>query len=331
MGYTFKTDLADKRNYGAKRSLDEIEIIVLHFTANDGDSDEANGNYFENNYVGASAHYFVDDDSVTQSVPDDHVAFSVGGNKWNDCAKTGGGKFYGVATNQNTLSIEICDDVKNGVIYPSAKTIENAIAFTKAKMKEYNIPKERVIRHFDVNGKHCPAYWCATAEKDKKWKEEFWNKLTNEPKKETVYYRVQLGAFLKRENGENMLSKVKKAGFEAIMVKIGNYYKIQVGAFTVKKNAENQLKKLEAAGFDGFVTTQAGTIVAVDSYYPKYTGNSYGIDTVFEAIGVPSIYRGEPKNRKPVAAANGIKNYTGTAAQNKKLVTLAKEGKLKKV
>ena len=177
MAYTLKKNLANKSNYGAARSLDKIKYIVIHYTANDGDTDENNGKYFANNKVGASAHYFVDDDSVTQSVPDNFVAWAVGGAKYPSCATTGGGKHYKKCTNTNSISIELCDDVKNGTIYPSAQTIENAIAFTKAKMAEYNIPKENVIRHFDVVGKLCPAYWCGTVAKDSKWLTDFWNKL----------------------------------------------------------------------------------------------------------------------------------------------------------
>lgn len=177
MAYEFKTKLANKSNYGAKRSTDKIRYIAIHFTLNDGDTDENNGKYFANNKVGASAHYFVDSDSVTQSVPDNYVAYSVGGNKYSNCATTGGGSFHKKCTNTNSLNIELCDDVKNGTIYPSAQTIANAVELTKAKMKEYGIPKENVIRHFDVTGKSCPAYWCGTAEKDAKWLSEFKNKL----------------------------------------------------------------------------------------------------------------------------------------------------------
>lgn len=66
-------------------------------------------------------------------------------------------------------------------------------------------------------------------------------------------------------------------------------------------------------------------------YYPKYTGNSYGIDTVFKAIGVPENLRGKPKNRKPIAVKNGIVNYTGRIDQNLKLIALAKKGTLKRI
>lgn len=177
MAYILKTQIANKANYGAYRATSKIKYIAIHYTANDGDTDENNGKFFADRIVEASAHYFVDDDSVTQSVPDNYVAWAVGGGKYNDCNITGGGALYGKVTNTNSISIELCDDVKNGVVYPSAKTIENALALTRELMKKYNIPKENVIRHFDVNGKPCPAYWCGTAEKNAKWLSEFKNKL----------------------------------------------------------------------------------------------------------------------------------------------------------
>ena len=79
MGYKLKTNIAKRANYGSKRNTSVIKFLVYHYTANDGDTDEANANYFHNNVVKASAHRFVDDDSVTISVPDNYVAWSVGG------------------------------------------------------------------------------------------------------------------------------------------------------------------------------------------------------------------------------------------------------------
>ena len=154
-----KTNLSNPKNYGNKRSTSNIKYLVYHYTANDGDTDEAKGNYFKNNFVGGSAHYFVDDDSVTQSVPDNYVAWSVGGSKYNDCAKTGGGKLYGIVTNFNSISVEMCDTKKDGKIMASEATLANAVKLGKKLMKKYNIDIDHVIRHFDVNGKHCPAYF----------------------------------------------------------------------------------------------------------------------------------------------------------------------------
>lgn len=164
-----KQQLANKENYGDIRSIVVIRYIVIHYTANDGDSDEGNANYFKNHIVKASAHYFVDDDSITQSVPDNRVAYSVGRARY----ANGGGRLYGSVTNQNSISIELCDTVKNGIIRPTDKTINNAIDLVRDLMFKYNIPVENVIRHYDVNGKPCPAYWIS----DPIWKDEFWNKI----------------------------------------------------------------------------------------------------------------------------------------------------------
>lgn len=71
--------------------------------------------------------------------------------------------------------------------------------------------------------------------------------------------------------------------------------------------------------------------VVKDTYYPKYTGKSIVLDTILKEIGVPEKYRGSYKNRKPLAEANGISNYTGAILQNSKLKSLAKNGKLLKV
>lgn len=175
-----KTNLANKKNYGGSRSTSKIKYLVIHYTGNDGDTDESNGRYFKNTVVQASAHYFVDDDSITQSVPDDYVAWHCGGKKYASCSNTGGGKYYNKCTNTNSLSIEICDDVRNGKVYPSAKTIQNALELAEHLMAKYSIPKENVVRHFDVTGKLCPAYWCGSSIKDNNWKTEFWNKLSTQ-------------------------------------------------------------------------------------------------------------------------------------------------------
>ena len=67
------------------------------------------------------------------------------------------------------------------------------------------------------------------------------------------------------------------------------------------------------------------------AYYPAYTGKASGLDEILRAIGVPSKYIGNYNARKPIAEANGIKNYKGTGTQNTTLKLLAKAGKLKRV
>ena len=170
---------ASKSNYGGTRALSAIKYIVIHYTANDGDTAISNAKYFANGSRGASAHYFVDSKSIVQSVKDDYVAWSVGGSKYSDCSKTGGGKFYGVCTNGNSINIELCDDIRNGNIYPTEAAISNAIDLVRTLMKKYNIGVDNVIRHFDVNGKRCPAYWCGDSQKNGKW-QKFKNSILEE-------------------------------------------------------------------------------------------------------------------------------------------------------
>lgn len=61
-------------------------------------------------------------------------------------------------------------------------------------------------------------------------------------------------------------------------------------------------------------------------YYKEYTGKSGSIVDALKAIGVNSSY----DNRAKIAKANDIKNYSGTAKQNTKMLSLLKDGKLKK-
>ena len=172
-------------NYGNARVLNTIKYIVIHYTANDGDTALSNAKYFANGSRGASAHYFVDSKNIVQSVKDDYVAWAVGGNKYSDTTKTGGGKFYGKCNNNNSLSIEICDDIKNNVIYPTDATINNVIELVRTLMKKYNISINNVIRHFDVNGKKCPAYWCGDSQKNAKW-QEFKSRLEEKIMKQNI-------------------------------------------------------------------------------------------------------------------------------------------------
>lgn len=173
MSYIFKTNIANKQNYGGARALNAIKYLVYHYTGNDGDSDESNGRHFHDHIVKASAHYFADDDSVTQSVPDNYIAYSVGGK-----CQSRHHPLYKICTNSNSISIEMCDCYKNGKVEITEKTLENAIELGKMLMKKYNIPIERVIRHYDVNGKACPN--CNNLLSDKAWN-AFKSRLTGAP------------------------------------------------------------------------------------------------------------------------------------------------------
>lgn len=61
-------------------------------------------------------------------------------------------------------------------------------------------------------------------------------------------------------------------------------------------------------------------------YYPKYKGKSKSLVDALKSLGISS----GKNNRKRIAVLNGIKNYSGTATQNTRLLNLLKKGKLVK-
>lgn len=210
MSYTLKEQLANPGNYGGSRNASQIRYLVYHYTGNDGDRAANNAKYFQNNIVKTSAHYFVDDTTVWRSVPDLKVAWSVGGSKYANADKTGGGTMYGVITNTNSLSIEMCDTIRNGVYQASEATLANAAALGRALMEKYGIPIENVYRHFDVTGKHCPSYLVSAqkwAEFKKRLEVKIMDNTPSGAHKEGVEWAIANGILTGNSEGDLMLSQ----------------------------------------------------------------------------------------------------------------------------
>lgn len=156
MGLKFVTKTAKSNSYGNKRDYSDIRYIVVHFTGNKGDTALDNATYFAtSNTRSAGAHVFVDGSGVVyKSVPINRVAWSVGGFF---TQANGAGSMYKKATNANTLNIEMCN-CANGV---PQDVFDDTAELTRYYMKKYDVPASHVLRHWDVNGKSCPAPWAS--------------------------------------------------------------------------------------------------------------------------------------------------------------------------
>ena len=141
---------ANSGNYKKGRTK-AIEYIVIHYTANKGDTAKNNADYFAREKIGRSAHYFCDETSVWNAVYDSDTAYHCGGSRQSSF----GGSFYGICTNANSIGVEMCIHDKSGNIRQG--TIETAIWLTRQLMATYGVKADKVIRHFDVTGKICPA------------------------------------------------------------------------------------------------------------------------------------------------------------------------------
>lgn len=130
------------------RSLADIKYLVIHYTGGSSDTAKNNADYFAREAVGVSAHYFVDETTVWQSVPDNHAAWHCG---------TKGTYHHPTCRNGNSIGIELCARKNNqGEYYFPAETEVLAAELTKALMKKYEIPIGNVVRHWDVTHKSCP-------------------------------------------------------------------------------------------------------------------------------------------------------------------------------
>lgn len=192
--------LAHESNYSKGRH-ETIKYIVLHYTANKGDTAKGNCNYFSSPNRGASAHYFVDENEIYRSVRDINISWHCGATSYK----------HKYCRNSNSIGIEMCSDFINGNYVITENTVKNAADLTKYLMEKYNIPIENVLRHYDVTGKICPEPWVRD---EIKWI-EFKSKLEGNEVNEVRY---------------NIIDEVPEWGKEVIQLMINR------GAFADVKN-----------------------------------------------------------------------------------------------
>lgn len=149
-----------------RSSRRQVRYIALHYTAG-GNSRRgaamANRNVFLTRQ--ASADFVVDDETIVQVSPniETHYCWAVGDakNKW-----TGGARLNGQATNTNTVSIEMCSTLRKGTTAQQPNhegwsltpaVVEQSRRLVRFLMLMYDIPRERVVRHYDITGKLCPG------------------------------------------------------------------------------------------------------------------------------------------------------------------------------
>lgn len=154
--------LAKSISYGGARALTDVKYIVIHYTGNKGDTAENNAKYFANaNTRKAGAHFFVDKQGeVWKNIKMNRIAWAVGGLF---STSNGAGSYYQKCTNANSVSIELCDCVTE-TNWEQMKATRQLVKYIQK-----NCPNAKtIIRHWDVNGKACPA--CMAGTENGSWK-----------------------------------------------------------------------------------------------------------------------------------------------------------------
>ena len=168
-----KTKCCNPANYGGTRGSCQIEYIVIHYTSNLGDTAKNNADYFAREALKnpASAHYFVDESEVWNSVPIYRIAYHCGAKAYK----------HPHCRNTNSIGVEICMLDKHAVIRKDA--IRNAARLVRELMAKYDIDAGHVVRHYDVTGKDCPA---PMVENPELW-EQFLDMLKEGDEEMTIY------------------------------------------------------------------------------------------------------------------------------------------------
>lgn len=123
-----------------------IACCVVHYTGNETDTAKNNASFFATtNTRQAGAHFFVDENDIYYSIRVKYPAHSVGTKNEKVVAK-----LFGKCTNYNSISVELCSNKGRFL----SETLNNAELLIKQLMYLFDIPSERVVRHYDVTGKN---------------------------------------------------------------------------------------------------------------------------------------------------------------------------------
>ena len=167
--------------------------IVVHNTANDA-SARNEVSYMITNDKEVSFHYAVDDKEIVQGIPENRNGWHSGD------GENGKGNREGIA-------IEICYSKSGGDRFTKAE--QNAVNLIVDILKRYGWGVDRVTKHQDYSGKYCPHRTLDLG----------WDRFIKmiEAKMSNKLFKVQVGAFSKREGAEKLCNELKAKGYSAFI------------------------------------------------------------------------------------------------------------------
>ena len=125
-------------------ALDQVNGIVIHYTANPGSTAMQNRDYFEglkdSHITKASSHFIVGlEGEIVQCIPTSEMAYASN------------------SRNSDTIAIECCHKSEDGKF--EEKTYDSLVRLTAWLCRKFHLTADDVIRHYDVTGKKCPLYF----------------------------------------------------------------------------------------------------------------------------------------------------------------------------
>ncbi|MCM3111087.1 DUF3597 family protein [Lederbergia lenta] len=305
---TIKQQLVSTRSntYGESNPCN---YITIHETANysKGAGAQVHANLQSNGYS-ASWHYQVDDKAVIQSFPDNV-----------QCWHAGDGRGKG---NLESIAIEICVNLDSDF----KKAVENAVELVKNLMIKHNIPLNKVVQHNHWSGKDCP-HNLRNGYKGVNWNTfiDFVKRAPKGNKPVTVMPpTTEKGPAQSKPSASKPLQMTTMKS-ESIV----DWMK----ANKMDSSYANRATLAAQQGIKDYKGTAAQNITLLSKlkkeYKPKTTTSksetikSGSVVDYMNSEGMNSSFA----NRKKLAGQYGIKNYSGTAAQNITLLNKLKNSK----
>ncbi|EUJ29592.1 peptidoglycan recognition protein family protein [Listeria cornellensis] len=290
-GIEFTQNLVPSSKYSIKcPNVMIAKKITIHNTYNDAKaSNEVSYEVTNANQV--SFHIAVDDLGAIQGIPFNRNAWHCGD----------GANGYG---NRNTIGVEICYSKSGGSKY--TKSEQNAIKYIAALCVQQGIvaTTDTIKKHEDWSGKHCPHRILD----EKRWATvqkaiiDEYSRITKAPSKPSITpSKPATGSTNAGGSVVDYLNSKKIDSSMANRKKLAVNYGIANYTGTAAQNTA-LLNKLKAGAAPSKPTQSV------------YKGNSL-VDYLV------SVKKASDKaSRAKLASQNGIKNYTGTAAQNTQLL-----------
>jgi len=137
--------------------------------------------------------------------------------------------------------------IKVPVVLPQKETVEKVEEnekFTEEEMKKEVTPEEK------------PPLTEPSVIKTPKVEPEVKEVKGPEIAADKKVYTVQVGAFSKEKNAQNLAKEIRDKGYQTYVVKGKILYKVQVGEFKSYEEAQNISQELEKLGYPIFITTR---------------------------------------------------------------------------
>lgn len=299
---------ADSSNYTTGRSGNKIEAITIHHMAGVLTAEQC-GYIWQNASRNGSSHYGIGNDGrIGQYVDEANTAWC--NSNWE--------------SNCKSVTIETSNSSTGGNWAVSDQALNSLIKLVADIAKRNNlgtlVKGKNVTWHSMFTATTCPGayllskmdYIIAEANKINSSSQNSTTSSTTTTTTSSLKYskgdKVVLNGYLYRDSYGNGR---------------GAYKTDYKGVITIVNEKGSKPYHIGSIGWvaESDITKQTSSSV---SYYAKYTGSTNSIVDALKSIGVDSSY----SNRKKIAEANGITNYTGTSSQNIQMLNLLKQGKL---